>query len=521
MKRLFPIFATAVAALSLVACNNNDTPAPAGPSISLDGMDITQVHEITGDPMTVKVDVKAEGGIEKFSVKISSPLLTDELLGAIGLSTEMELTAPASDDMSAALADLGFPVGAEVTGATELSFDISAFIPLIKQLYNGHERDSNHNFELTVTDASNQTARETLKFHISDADPKISYNGDADLWLNTATLTAEVPDGGEVAMEYRRDGEQTWHAAAVADAGNGFYTGTIAPEWIGSEAEGLWQLDGESGVFAGHTYECRLTVDGEPVSETSFATAAGDAIPNGDMQAWSQYVGYGSTGSAAVYYPNASAEEAFWSNGNNAFTQTLCTPYAEEGSDDTAALLKGKSTFGIFAAGNLFTGEFRMAGIAGYADFGRQYTYTARPRALKLRYKAMVGNIVSLGLKEGELTTDDVDPASIFVCITDWNARHSVYSGLGVAEDQINGFDPMVDASTAEGAVIAFGASTIEENSNGWVEKTIHLIYRDKEQRPAEGNYSLVISCASSKYGDYLCGNPDNELYIDDIEWVY
>lgn len=66
-----------------------------------------------------------------------------------------------------------------------------------------------------------------------------------------------------------------------------------------------------------------------------------------------------------------------------------------------------------------------MSGIAGYADFGQKYTFTARPRALRLRYKANVGNITSLGLKQGELTTDDVDPASIYVCITDWTARHS------------------------------------------------------------------------------------------------
>lgn len=520
MKHFFIMAATVLTAATLMACSDNSTPAPAGPSITLEGLDITQVHEITGDPMTVKVNVAAEAGIKTFSVKITSPLLTDELLGAIGLATQMELTSPADDDMAAALKDLGFPVGADVTGAAQLSFDISAFIPLIKQLYNGHERDSNHNFELTVTDAANQAAHETLKFHISGSEPAIAYNDDADAWLNTATLTAEVPDGGKVAIEYRREGEEAWHAAAVTDAGNGFYTGTIAPEWIAGDTEGLWQMDGATGVFAGQRYECRVTADGEQVATTTFETAAGDVIPNGDMQAWSQYAGYGSTGTA-VYYPNASAEEAFWSNGNNAFTQTLCTPYSEDGSDDTCALLKGKSTFGIFAAGNLFTGEFRMAGIAGYADFGQQYTYTARPRALKLRYKASVGKIASLGLKDGELTTGDTDPASIFVCITDWNSRHSVHSGLGVAVDEINAFDPVTDTATDEGSVIAYASVTVTETSNGWVEAVLPLNYRDKESRPADGSYSLVISCASSKYGDYLCGNPDNELFVDDIEWVY
>ena len=132
MKHFFIMAASVLTAATLMACSDNSTPAPAGPSITLEGLDITQVHEITGDPMTVKVNVAAEAGIKAFSVKITSPLLTDELLGAIGLATQMELTSPADDDMAAALKDLGFPVGADVTGAAQLSFDISAFIPLIK-----------------------------------------------------------------------------------------------------------------------------------------------------------------------------------------------------------------------------------------------------------------------------------------------------------------------------------------------------------------------------------------------------
>lgn len=255
MKRLLTIMVTALAAVSLVSCGKKDAPTPAGPTIALEGLDITQVHEITGEPMTVKVNVKADAGIKTFAIRITSPLLTEDLLSGIGLSAEMELTAPANDDMSQALAMLGFPVGADVTGAKQLTFDISSFVPLIKQLYNGHERDSNHNFELTVTDAANQMARETLKFHISGAEPSVVYNNDADLWLNTATLTAEVPDGGNVAIEYRRAGEQTWQTATVTDAGNGFYTGAIAPEWMSDDAAGVWQMDGMTGVFAGQKYE--------------------------------------------------------------------------------------------------------------------------------------------------------------------------------------------------------------------------------------------------------------------------
>ena len=150
MKRLFYVV-TAFAALSLAACGKEVTPsAPSAPIIEMEGLNIEEVHEITDGPMRVKVGVRAEGGIETFSVKIESPLLTDELLREIDLAAEMELTAPASDEMAAALKNLGFPVGGNVKGSTDQSFDISQFMPLIKQLYGGHEKDSRHDFVLTV-----------------------------------------------------------------------------------------------------------------------------------------------------------------------------------------------------------------------------------------------------------------------------------------------------------------------------------------------------------------------------------
>jgi len=522
MKRLF-YAVTAFAALSLAACGKEDNPSlPSAPAIEMEGLNIEDVHEITDRPMKVKVDVTAEGGIEKFSVKIESPLLTDELLSDIGLAAEMELTAPANDGMAAALKNLGFPVGDNVKGSTRQSFDISQFIPLIKQLYGGHEKDSRHDFVLTVKDAHGQSVTKSLKFHISAAPASISYNGDADLWFNTASFSVENQGGGEVAVEYKRAAATEWSKAEVTDEGDGIYKAVAAPVWVDGGKEGLFTLDAGCGIFAGEKYDYRLLVDGVEVATSSFDTAAGDVIPNGDMSAWSRYAGYSPAlkGSEADY-PNTSSDDAFWSNGNNSMTKTLCTPFALS-EDNKCAMLKGQNPFGlgIYAAGNLFAGVFEMSGLAGYARFGQKYEYTARPSALKLRYKANVGNLELLGLKKDVFTTDDIDPVIMFVCITDWTDRHSVYSGLGVKVEDINAFDPEVHASTAEGAVIAYGSVTVTESTD-WVEVTVPLIYRDKESRPAADNYSLVISCASSKYGDYLCGNPDNELYVDDFEWVY
>ena len=60
--------------------------------------------------MTVKVECsRPTPAIKTFAIRITSPLLTEDLLSGIGLSAEMELTAPANDDMSQALTMLRFP----------------------------------------------------------------------------------------------------------------------------------------------------------------------------------------------------------------------------------------------------------------------------------------------------------------------------------------------------------------------------------------------------------------------------
>ncbi len=38
----------------------------------------------------------------------------------------------------------------------------------------------------------------------------------------------------------------------------------------------------------------------------------------------------------------------------------------------------------VLASGNLFTGSFNYASMTGTVKFGSKYTYTARPRALRV-----------------------------------------------------------------------------------------------------------------------------------------
>lgn len=533
MNKLVKTTAIIAAAAALLAgCGDDkETPrTPAAPTIEMVGANIDDVHEIAAQ-MSVEVAVAAEAGIARFDITIESPMLTDEFLKGVGLAAQMELvTAPSG--MAAMLKNFGFPVGSEVKDAKTLAFDISDLVPLIAQL---GKKTSNHNFVLKVTDAKGQNVTETLKFHLTGTS-SVAYNNDADLWANTATLTVNLAEAAQdAALEYRIEGETTWQQASPLTANqDGSYKATIAPAWVAAadHASGakLFTLDNKTGVFAGKKYEYRVVADGTAVEGTEgrFDAGAVATIPGGNMETWKKTVLETWTGTADSYAPTAEDGTAFWSSGNNLMTPALCAPDTLS-VNSHAAKLQGVAAMGaIFAAGNLFTGifDFDMDSYNGYARFGQQYAFKARPTALRLRYKAKVAKYTHLGLKDGQAgapTKEDIDRGRIFVCITDWSDRHSVMSGLGVMGDPslINGFDPETDARTDEGKIIAYGSKWIDASTQAWEELTIPILYLDKDAKPAEGNYSLVISSAASALGDYLCGSTDNQLCVDDFEWVY
>lgn len=558
MKRLVCMtVAMAMTASLFVACGDDGedekTPPPA-PTITLKDGDIKETHEIESD-MSVVVNVTVPGGVSDFTIRIDSPCLTPEELGSLNLAAEMNLVTPATSQMAIGLKGLGFPVGNDVKDKTALSFDISRFIPMIAGLY---DKSSDHNFILTVTDSKNQRATETLKFHLT-GESSVTYNKDADLWANTASFKVKLGSvPSEVKFEYKRSAASDWQQAVVSTNADGSYTASVAPKWIAAadHATGAKQvtLDNAAGIFAGAQYEYRVLADGVEVEDLSgsFDAPAGSKITGGDMENWEESYAYlsqeaidalGMTAQdlkdVSVYYPNKRGEAAFWANGNNLLTKALCQPDTLA-NNTYAAKLQGMNAFITFAAGNLYTGVFDFIGVptapdylSGYARFGQKYGFTARPSALKVRYKAKITNYTFIsGLKEGlskDMVDKEIDKARIFVCITDWSTRHSVMSGMGAMAEggaaKINAFDPETQAVTAEGKVLAYGSKWIDASTAGedWVELVIPILYKAdaKDSKPAADSYSLVISAAASAYGDYLSGSWNNELYLDNFEWVY
>lgn len=271
---------------------------------------------------------------------------------------------------------------------------------------------------------------------------------------------------------------------------------------------------GGTGIIATHSYDFRAIING---TETTGTFTAGEVqpIPNGDMSGWSMTGGFA--------FPNA-AGESFWSSGNNTMTKTLCTSTdVKFGKSAPAAKLTSTNML-VLAAGNLFTGEFAYKSFTGTVQFGQTYAFTARPSAMKVKYHAHVGTVDKVRtsgdicpyIKKG-----DPDMARIFVAIVDWNAPHEVVSGMTTTKgawDPEKGID-----NVSEGKILGYGSLWITQSTEGedMQDAELDIVWYDHETRPAEGNYSLVISCACNAYGDYFTGCSKNVMYVDDFEWVY
>ena len=506
MKRFLTVFAIAASAIfALTSCQEDNPQNVDGPVITWASNPNFEPQDITND-MDVKISVSAPAGISTFVVTITS----DALEGLLGTNT-IDFINPASAELGA-IVTMILGEGASVEGATELNLDLSNMIPLI---LGATTEESDHVFSLAVSDANGKSATAECTFHRLAENGGSSENvqlelSDVDLWKNTAVLTLT---GGEAAsVAYREQGTETWISLTAGTDG----TYAIAPEWTKDTNAGghdVYTPTAGTGIWAGKTYE--FQVDGNAV-EYTYTAADGDVIPNGDMSGWSDKILSSLGQETTVVYPNAEGEN-FWDSGNNNFI-TLCQEDTE--TDGVAHMSAGMVLGFQFAPGNMYTGDFAMSGFNGTASFGKVYEWTARPSALKVSYKAKVGVIDKVGSNDPEADSYNgiQDVSRIYAVVINWTDPHGVTSGLGAPSGM---WDPSEDMSLEEGAILGYAILDINESNTAMTDAEIPFVWYDYDTKPADGNYSLVISCATSKRGDYLTGCSTNELWVDDFAWVY
>lgn len=329
-----------------------------------------------------------------------------------------------------------------------------------------------------------------------------------EIWAGHATLHAELDE--------KEAGE---------DAKVQFSISTDDETWTEIDA-----IRDEPGVYSckatsltpSTLYTYRLMVNGEQIGEPlKFTTEAAPQLPNSDFEATSNAE---SSRYASFFDPDSEKEECrtkFWDNGNSAsagygFVISDSSTDVPEGIGSTKSAVL-QSTYAVvkFAAGNLFTGEFGgLSGTNGKVNFGRPFT--SRPTALRLWYK-YYGGTVNRG-KDGVISNGEYDIASIQVMVGTWDYKK--YGGTATCPVQVNTGDSKTFWKYQElPETLAYG--DFEERGTGsageWKQITINLDYRNETEHPK----FIIVSAASSKFGDYFAGCDSSKLWLDNIELLY
>ena len=348
-----------------------------------------------------------------------------------------------------------------------------------------------------------------------------------EIWAAHATVYADVDPnenaGATVQFAYSTDGGSTWE---YADGVN--------------YDEGVWKAD-LTGLTPSTEYIYALAINGEHVgSPLTFTTEAAPNLPNASFE-------YVSLVSGKDYYkfydPNCGVADGsymFWGSGNGEGSEgvngsanmgivitTIDTGDKIDGNQ--SVLCQNNSIVGMLTAGNLFTGQF--AGLVGTSggkvNFGRPWT--SRPTALKIWAKYTTGQINILKNENLGVSKSDYDRAQIKVAIGTWDYKK--YGGTKDSPVHVNTTDASTfvdfytDESTiANGDLIIYNdgyminnGAKVTATTSGWIEYTIPLDYRQFTTYPTH----IVISCATSQFGDYFTGYDGGRLWIDAAELIY
>lgn len=383
-------------------------------------------------------------------------------------------------------------------------------------------KDFTHGIPVDVT-AFDLTETWNLFVEVTEASVEITK---VNPWAHEAYLTSIGTAGVENGFMFRAKGEPDWIRVDDADVTSD--GGTFVAHIEGLDPETVYEAVAFSGT------------DQSAVVE--FITEAAVKIPNGSFEYASKVAG---KDYYKFYDPDcgvAEGEFMFWGSGNGEGSEGvngsanlgIVITYidTEEKVDGRQSVRAQTSQLaGMLAAGNLFTGQF--AGLVGTSggkvNFGRPWT--SRPSALKLYCRYSTGNIDIINSTPPgvTLTKSDYDRAQIKIALGTWDYKK--YGGTPTSPVHINTTDASTfvdfttDVSTvADGNLIIHhdgyylnGADKVSADTGEWIEYVIPLNYHSMETIPTH----IIISCASSQYGDYFTGCSSSKLWIDAVELLY
>ncbi len=379
------------------------------------------------------------------------------------------------------------------------------------------EKDGTLSLDLLVDDSTNNIYDNIIFIPTSTG---VSSTPSYEVWAGHFTAHADVDesqyDSQKVYFDVRATGSDSWIRVSAQRDAESTYSAVV------------------SGLAPLTEYEYRLAVTSLESGEEEYmdatntiTTEVATAIPNGSFETTSNAE---SSKYKSFYDPSSSdvtLQTKWWGNGNQGSTSVgasyaICYPDSDTYKDGSQSVcLQSRNVVVKFAAGNLFSGHFGdvIGTKGGTVYFGRPFT--ARPTALRfwMKYSGGIINFANDNVPQ-DGKKGNYDKANVRIALGTWDYRK--YGGDAESPVLVNTTDTstFVDYST-DASTIAYAEKVVSSDSTNpatdWIQVTLTLDWRDVTKRPTH----IIISCASSMYGDYFAGYENSKLWLDGMELLY
>lgn len=365
--------------------------------------------------------------------------------------------------------------------------------------------DGEYSIRVDVTDKGGKRATGTLNIIVSDDPVSTAAISPADAWATRATIAGTVnkPDAASPVLCYRKRGTAAWTKAETTVSG-GNLSATV------------------TGLEPATTYEYAACADGFEGKVMTFTTEGTGVIPEAGFENWYTYA------SNKLWAIGTEGASKYWDCGNTAlesytlFVNLDKNPTSKsetyKHSGNSSVRLKSVSIVGVFAAGNMFIGEFLGVedGTNGILGWGRPWDN--RPSKLKgwVRYEPQA--VTHEKNDYAALKKGDMDKGIIYIALLD----NSI-------SKQSNGKTyPVVVRTSAKNRdlfskddsnVIGYGELVLDQATagDGMVEFEIPITYKRTD---VKASY-IMCTASASIGGDYFVGGENSSMWLDDLELVY
>lgn len=360
---------------------------------------------------------------------------------------------------------------------------------------------------IEAVDAEGKSRVAVWNIVASNATVKTSETKPYEVWTSKATLHGEILNEmlSTPKFRYRMKTESSEWMMVDADLSEKSFSKEI------------------TGLIPGTTYEYQAMDGDQASSVTCEFTTETEFQPDNSGFEYTQVLQVpGLIGTTDCLFFYKEGTEMWWDTGNTGSVKgggniTTQDATIRHGGSYSVKLSSAK-IWGVFAAGNLFSGKFLGTEDTTKGILGWGRPCTSRPRALKVWVRYIPGT-VDFG---GHIPAGESDKGIIYVAVGDWQSSDSQYGAEWPVVVRTKGpslFNPK-DAGTIGYGEYIFTENYGTDTESSMKEITIPLDYEGYggyDRKPK----SIIIVASASQYGDYYEGSSSSIMWLDDMELIY